>query len=150
MNPSTFTDLTESQRRIVLFSLTGESLARWREFGSAVKLVEYTDSRGGGVQRILDLQLPPDAFATASTGGETEKINARFQDPLAALHKGDLVLPQDVECAFHAIHNLFLRFACNEQIDEWLIVKQALSSDSDEVGAERFVRAMNRVLESDS
>jgi hypothetical protein len=112
-------------------------------------LVEYTDSRAG-VARTLDLQLPPDAFATASTGGATEKINARYQDPIAALKTGDLVLPPDVECAFHAIHNLFLRFACNEAVDEWLIVKQALSSDSEEIGAERFVRAMNRVLESGS
>lgn len=127
----------------MLFALVGDALSRWREFGEAVKLFEYPDAQG--TTRSLDLHLPPDAFATASTGGELEAIKTRYEIPLAARQAGTLQFPPEVSAAFDSIFDLFRLYACGEPLDEWALAERALQARPIETQEARLTEAIKRV-----
>ncbi len=43
----------------------------------------------------------------------------------------DLTFPGPVTFAYYALYNLFKKYAGHEEVDDWLIVNQALSSEPD-------------------
>lgn len=145
MNPSfsdSFRSLSAPQRRVVLFALVGEALARWREYAEAVKLFEYQGT--DGASHSLDLHLPPDAYATASTGGDSAAVKRRYEGPIAALRAGGLAFPVDVAAAFDSIYDLFRLYACGESVDEGALAERALDARPVETREARFEDAMKR------
>jgi len=56
----------------------------------------------------------------------------RYREPIVALHDGDLDLPDTIEYAYYSLYNLFRKYTGIEDIDDWLIVNQAISSEADE------------------
>ena len=48
------------------------------------------------------------------------------------MQDADLEFPQEIQHAYYALYNLFRKHAIKEDVDDWLIVNQALSSEIDE------------------
>jgi hypothetical protein len=61
-------------------------------------------------------------------GQGSADVQARYREPIVALQDDDLELPEEIEYAYYAVYNLFLRHGLAEPIDDWLIVNQAVSS----------------------
>ena len=93
--------------------------------------ISYRESVAGTHQNV-DVQLPEDAFASAKAGGDLAKFEMRYREPITAMQDCDLTFPDHIEFAYYSLYNLFLRYALGEQIDDWLIVNQALSSEDTE------------------
>jgi hypothetical protein len=79
----------------------------------------------------MEVSLPHEALQSARAGQDLALIAFRYQEPIAALQDDDLSFPGPVVFAYYAVYNCFRVHACGEDLDGWLIVNQALSSDSD-------------------
>ncbi len=44
----------------------------------------------------------------------------------------DLEFPYHIEFAYYSIYNLFKKYGVQANVDDWLIVNQALSSEADQ------------------
>ena len=76
--------------------------------------------------------MPLDALQSAHDGRDEADVDARYGEPITALHDDDLNLPESVRYAYYAIYNAFNKYARKENVDDWLIVNQALASEADE------------------
>ena len=104
--------------------------------------IRYADSVVG-MQHEVDVGLPADALRSARAGADLGNVENRYGEPIVAMHDGDLTFPGEVQFAYYAIYNCFRKHACGEDIDSWLIVNQALSSnDNQESWAPRLTQAM--------
>ncbi|HET8647197.1 MAG TPA: hypothetical protein VFO85_17000, partial [Vicinamibacteria bacterium] len=88
---------------------------------------DYVDSVVGA-KHSVDVALPRDALAAATSGRRSPDVEARYGEPLAALQDDDLQLPDAVEFAFYAAYNCYRRHAQEADVDDWLIVNQALAA----------------------
>ena len=59
-------------------------------------------------------------------------MDARYGEPRAALQDGDLEFPEAIGYAYDAVYNFFRKYGLGEDVDDWLIVNQAGSSDPDQ------------------
>ena len=85
-----------------------------------------------GTKQVVDPDLPADAIASVRSGEGADALARRYLEPVAAMQDDDLRFPDPVEFAYYAIYNYFLRYALHEEIDDWLLVNQALASNPDE------------------
>jgi hypothetical protein len=92
--------------------------------------IDYLDTVTG-THQVVDGQLPFEAYQAARQGVKSPGIAQRYLEPLAALQDTDLELPENILYAYYAIYNLFKKYAQAENIDDWLIVNQALASEAD-------------------
>jgi hypothetical protein len=76
--------------------------------------------------------LPFDAFESARQGRDVARVEERYGEPITAMEDFDLEFPEPVQFAYYAVYNLFCKYACLEEVEDWLIVNQALSSRQDE------------------
>ena len=60
-----------------------------------------------------------------------DDVERRYAEPITALQDEDFVLPDHIAYSYYAIYNLFRKYALRMDIDSWLIVNQALSSEID-------------------
>lgn len=125
-----FLQLSDDARKKVHQFLCAKALESWMRFADSKKNISYCDSVVGMAHNI-DFQLPSDAFQTAF--GDCEKatsdaIAQRYLEPITALQDMDLEFPDEMEFAYYAIYNAFLKYARLKNIDDWLIVNQALSA----------------------
>lgn len=123
-----FFALNARQRRVVHFFLCEHALEKWKAYVNTPQTIEYVESVVGTLQ-VVDKHLPMDAFSAAQTGTDSQHVSQRYSEPLAALQDEDLVFPGPVEFAYYAIYNLFQKYAEQKNIDDWLIVNQAISSE---------------------
>lgn len=117
-------------RRLVHLELCRHALGKWTEFVSAAGPIIYVDSVVG-LRHEVEANLPLEAFKAASDGSDPTNISERYDEPLSALQDDDLEFDNHIEYAWYAIYNLFQKYALASPIDDWLIVNQALSSETD-------------------
>ncbi len=80
---------------------------------------------------------------------DARQVAQRYQEPIVAMHDDDLTFPDNIEFAYYAIYNLFRKYALGTEIDDWLIVNQALSAEKDsEKWATLLASAIQRAIES--
>jgi len=122
-----FFALPAGRRRLALLSLCAHSLAVWDSHYSPGTSPSYQESITGLVQE-LDVGLPREALQAAQRGSEGAGIQERYKEPIAALQDQDLELPDAAKFAYYAIYNAFRCYVAGVDIEEKLILSQALSS----------------------
>ena len=125
-----FFALNPNQRREVHIALCEHALGKWDKYANTQGQLWYTESVVGTQQQV-DKRLPADALESVSRGTDPERVEERYQEPIAGMQDGDLAFPENIEYAYYAIHNLFKKYALGRDVDDWLIVNQALSSEND-------------------
>jgi len=125
-----FLALKSNQRRVVHFVLCEYALRKWNQYTSSQDEIRYTESVVGTEQQV-DKQLVTDALESARQGADFDHIEARYREPIVSMHDDDLEFPENIEFAYYAIYNLFRKYTLGEDVDDWLIVNQALSSEQD-------------------
>jgi hypothetical protein len=123
-----FLALGPARRRFVQERLVEQSLARWQAYVRSQGVIRYSEGVCGTVQ-TLDASLPQDALAAVRSGEGAEAVAARYLEPIAALQDKDLVFPDAVELAYYAVYNFFEKYALGQEVDDWLLVNQAGSSE---------------------
>ncbi len=125
-----FLALKPDQRRVVHFVLCEYALHKWNQYASVQGRIRYTESVVGTQQQV-DKHLPADALGSARQGTDSGHLGKRYEEPITAMQDDDLIFPENIEFAYYAIYNLFRKYALGKDIDDWLIVNQALSSEED-------------------
>jgi hypothetical protein len=124
-----FYDLSPEQRRSVHLILCERALNNWLLYSRNQGPLEYVESVVG-THQVVDQQLPYDAFTAVLTGQDVHEIEKRYREPISAMQTEDLEFPEAVTFAYYAIYNLFQKYALHSVIDDWLIVNQALASET--------------------
>jgi hypothetical protein len=126
-----FLALPPHQRRVVHELLVEHALAAWKAYADTEGEIRYRETVVG-TEQIVDKSLPADALAATRSGQGIAAVKDRYGEPRAALQDGDLTFPDPVEFAYYAVYNFFRKYALHEEVDDWLIVNQAGSSEADE------------------
>lgn len=129
-----FEQLPPDRRRLVQLHLCENALGVWQAYLATNPRLDYIDSVVGASHQV-DTHLPADALAAVRAGADDEavsSIRARYGEPIVAMQDDDLRFPVPVEYAYYALYNLFRRHLLQKPIDDWLIVNQALSAETDE------------------
>jgi hypothetical protein len=109
-------------------------LAAWTRYAAAAGRMTYYDSVVG-MFHVVDLQLPADAFAAAfgvPDEASAAAMEQRYLEPLAALQDDDLDFPGSTLLGYYAVYNAFMKYARHADIDDGLILSQALSGSGPE------------------
>ena len=138
-----FLSLSEAKRRFVQFELCGNALLILNEYLAETGEIRYVESIAGTLQ-IVDPKLPSNAFESAQKGENLFNAEYRFAEPITALHYEDLEFPGHIEFAFYSIYNLFQKYVSKRKIDDWLIVNQALSAETDR---EKWTELLKNAIE---
>jgi hypothetical protein len=138
-----FLALAPRQRRVVHDRLVARALATWTAHVEREGEIRYRETVVG-TEQIVDASLPEDAVRAVQSGQGVEAVGRRYGEPRAALQDNDLSFPEPVEFAYYAILNYFRKYALNEEVADWLIVNQAVSSEADEA---KWERALSRAIE---
>jgi hypothetical protein len=138
-----FLSLSPAERRAVHDLLVEDALARWKAYADGEGEIHYRESVVG-TEQLVDADLPADALAAARSGQGIAAVAQRYGEPRSALQDGDLTFPEAVEFAYYAVYNFFRKYARHEDVDDWLIVNQAVSSEEDET---KWKRALAGAME---
>jgi hypothetical protein len=142
-----FLSLSPPERRVVHDLLVEQALARWKAHAEKEGEIRYRESVTG-TEQVVDAALPADALAAARSGQEVREVAARYGEPITALQDGDLSFPEPIEFSFYAIYNFFRKYGPGKDVDDWLIVNQAVSSEPDDGRWERALQeAIDKALE---
>jgi hypothetical protein len=140
-----FLAMPPSRRRALQELLVEQALARWKAYAQREGSMTYVETVVGTTQAV-DATLPERALASVRSGVGVQEILRAYDEPMAALTDGDLVFPDPVLFAYNAIYNFFRRYACDADVDDWLIVSQAGSSEEDERRwTETLAKALDQV-----
>lgn len=121
-----------------------QALARWKAYVAGEGQIRYRESVTG-TEQVVDAALPAEALAAARSGQDVAAVAARYGEPITALQDDDLSFPDPIEFAFYAIYNFFQKYGLEKDVDDWLIVNQAASSDPDE---SRWEGALQAAIEA--
>lgn len=138
-----FLNLSVEKRRFVHLELCENALSVLENYFAENSEIKYVESVVGTLQ-IFDAKLPPDALDAARNGENLHNVDYRFAEPISALQDDDLELPDNIELAFYSIYNLFQKYVMKRQIDDWIIVNQALSA---EVEPEKWTEMLKKAIE---
>jgi len=142
-----FLNLSIKEKKRIHIILCEGSLNKWNDYVSKHKNIHYTESVSGTYQK-LDINLPRNAFKSVKNGISNLNIEHKYSEPIAALQDEDLKFPKDIMFAYYSIYNLFRKYICNDDVDDWLIVNQALSSEDNLVRTEDILsNAINQIKE---
>ena len=122
-----FIDLEPSQKEELHFSLCLNALSIWEAYTKQLE-IPYTESVFG-TKHIVDNTLPNKAYNAALKKKSCSFIFDNYSEPITSMQDGDLEFPVNIEFAYYAIYNLYLKYSRNGDIDDWLIVNQALSAE---------------------
>ena len=137
-----FRALPPTGRRAVHEQLVGMALERWREYADRQGEIRYRESVAG-TEQVVDASLPANAFTAARKQQGCAEVDARYGEPRAALQDGDLEFPEPIAYAYDAVYNFFRKYGLGEDVDDWVIVNQAGSSDPDQA---RWAATLQRVI----
>jgi hypothetical protein len=126
-----FAALTPGQRRVVHDLLADHALARWQAYARSQGDISYVETVCG-TRQVVDASLPEDALASVRSGQGVAEVDSRYGEPITALQDGDLSFRGSAEFAYYAVYNFFRRYALQKDVEDWLLVNQALSSEEDE------------------
>ncbi|WP_280299365.1 hypothetical protein [Nocardia neocaledoniensis] len=144
-----FFQLGADRRRLVHLALCEDALLTWNDYvqGDPAAL-RYHDSVVG-MRHTVDIELPADALRAARAGTDLANVDGRYLEPIAALQDDDLEFPVSVELGYYAIYNCFRKYVSGDDIEDWLIVNQALSVHHDGEVAARLTRAIDELDPTD-
>jgi hypothetical protein len=114
--------------------VVGRAAENWTRQVAGKARITYVESVVGTTHE-LDPNFPADALEAVRTGENVSALHRRFLEPLTALQDGDLELSDTALFALYAVHNYFERYANAGEVDDWLIVNQAMASEDDDAGA---------------
>jgi hypothetical protein len=145
MHPSAaaFLAMPPARRREVHLLLCEHALEVWEQHFPPGDPPSYVESVVG-TRQVLDVGLPREALDAVRVGRDDANLDYRYREPIAALQDDDLEFPDAVEFAYYAIYNAFRRHVQGADLDDWLIVNQALAS----VGAEQTLPVLERCVET--
>jgi len=126
-----FLALSPDRRRIVHERLVEHALDKWKAYARSRGAISYQETVIGTVQTV-DTSLPEHALAAVRSGVGIADVDARYGEPIAAMQDKDLYFPDAVEFAYYAIYNFFRKYGLKQEVDDWLIVNQAGSSEENE------------------
>ena len=125
-----FDALDQQGRRAAQLALCRHALAVWEAYVQRHGPIMYVDSVVG-MEHCVDSTVPRDALASVQAGVDRANLAYRYQEPIVALQDDDLELPDRIALAYYAIYNLYRNALAGATIDDWLIVNQALSAETD-------------------
>jgi len=125
-----FFTLDAEGRRAVHFLLCEHALKQWDLYTTAQGRIEYRETVSG-TRHEVDRRLPFDAYGAALEGSDVRQVARRYLEPLAALQDDDLLFPDHIAFAYYAIYDLYKKYVLGQPLDDWMIVNQALSAESD-------------------
>jgi hypothetical protein len=126
-----FDALAPARRRLVHQRLAEHALARWELHCRREGEIRYVEGVCG-TRQAVDASLPGDALASVGSGQGVEDVEARYGEPITAMQDGDLSFRESATFAYYAIYNFFRRYGLREEVDDWLLVNQAISSEEEE------------------
>lgn len=138
-----FLNLNAEKRKFVQFKLCENALEILNRYFNETGEISYVESVVGTFQTV-DSKLPSDAFESAQIGKNLRNSDYRYSEPISAMQDDDLTFPNHIELAFYSIYNLFQKYVLNRNIDDWLIVNQALSA---EISAEKWNELLKNAIE---
>jgi len=106
------------------------ALSKWNIFVQTKETINYIDSVVG-IRHEVDRRLPNDALESAKSQKDLAGVEERYREPIVALQDDDFELPDNIEFAYYAIYNVFRKYVLNQEIDNGLIINQALASEED-------------------
>jgi len=141
-----FLALPPRQRRIVHEFLIEQALTRWKAHTEQAGEIRYRETVTG-TEQIVDASLPEDAVRAVRTGEDVDAVDRRYGEPKTALQDNDLSFPEPVEFAYYAILNYFRKYALQRDVDDWLIVNQAISSVDERKWEDTLRSAIEKALQ---
>jgi hypothetical protein len=111
-----FLSLDDEQKQFVHFELCRHALRVWENYAAQFEKIDYVEWVVGTHQTV-DKMLPREAFEAAGIGRDSDNIDWRYAEPIAALQDDDLEFPDHIEFAYYAIYNLFKKYVKGEKID---------------------------------
>jgi len=107
------------------------SLAAWDAFVQQGKKLSYRDSVVM-MKHQIEETLPNDALQAIINSAPREEISDKYLEPIAALQDMDWEPPEHIEYAYYSIYNVYRKYGEDADIDDWLIINQCLSSETNE------------------
>ncbi len=126
-----FISLDACEKRKAHINACTYSLAAWDAFTQKGKKLSYRDSVVL-MKHQIEKELPGNALQAVIDGLANKKIEESYLEPIAALQDMDWEPPDNIEYAFYSIYNLYRKYLEGAEIDDWLIINQCLSSETDE------------------
>jgi len=142
-----FRALSPSKKKKLQLIACEYSLVVWNEFWPSVDL-SYTDSVVG-MNHEVDTELPLEAYYAVKLDDYSQSISNRYREPITAMQDWDLEFPPRIEFAYYSIYNLYQKYGDKREIDDWLIINQALSSCED-LKASDLAKTIVELIASDS
>ena len=140
-----FLTLSIKEKKRIHIILCERSLIKWNDYVSRHKNIHYTESVCGTKQK-LNINLPRDAIKSVKMGVNILNNEHNYSEPIAAMQDEDLKFPEAIMFAYYSIYNLFRKYICNDDIDDWLIVNQALSAEDNVSKSEEiFAKTINQL-----
>lgn len=127
--PESFLDLNAHEKKQSQIKACTFALSVWKTYCAQRKEMIYSDSIVGMAHRV-EKDLPEKALQAVIDGLVSPEITQAYREPIVALQDMDIDWPDQIEFAYYAIDNLYRKYALNLPIDDWLIINQALSSES--------------------
>lgn len=109
----------------------GYALTAWDAFVQKGKGLTYRDSVVL-MKHQIDGALPCYALQAVIVGEPKQEISDQYLEPITALQDMDWQPPKHIEYAYFSIYNLYRKYCEGEEIDDWLIINQSLSSTANE------------------
>jgi hypothetical protein len=141
-----FLSLSPPERRVAHEFLVEQALARWKAHAEKEGEIRYRETVTG-TEQIVDASLPEDAVRAVRSGEGVDAVNRRYGEPSTALQDNDLSFPEPVEFAYYAILNYFRKYALQRDVDDWLIVNQAVSSVDERKWEDTLRSAIEKALQ---
>ncbi len=138
-----FLSLSAEKKRFVQFELCENALEILNKYFAETGEIKYVEGVVGTLQTV-DPKLPSDAFKSAQKGENLFDTDYRFAEPIAALQDDDLSFTGNIMLGFYSIYNLFQKYVIKRKIDDWLIVNQALSAETEN---EKWMELLNNAVE---
>ncbi|WP_163932753.1 hypothetical protein [Paraferrimonas sp. SM1919] len=126
-----FISLDAEAKKKAHIKACGYSLAAWDSFVQKGKGLSYRDSVVL-MKHHIDQSLPSGALQAVIDGEAKKEISEKYLEPIAALQDMDWEPPEHIEYAFYSIYNLYRKYCEASDIDDWLIINQCLSSETNE------------------
>ncbi|MBI3396348.1 MAG: hypothetical protein HY042_10975 [Spirochaetia bacterium] len=128
---SQFFEMPPDKKKAVQIFLCRFALQTWQEYCREKGTIEYVEMVVGSYQTV-DPDLPRDALLVVTGEADPALVGSRFNEPVTALEDEDLRVPENIRYAYYSIYNLFEKYVTGRDVDDWLIVNQAVSATEDE------------------
>jgi len=126
-----FTTLGVTAKKKAHIKACTYSLAVWDKFTRQGRDLFYQDSVVL-MDHNIEKDLPKKALKAVIKNTPNNAIAGSYREPICALQDMDWEPPRNIKYAYYSIYNLYRKYCEGMGIDDWLIINQSLSSQTDE------------------